>query len=65
LRHYFFVDEAGNLDFTRKQGSSRYFILTSVTMQNCSGADALRHLHRELVWDGLDVKTEFHATTEK
>jgi hypothetical protein len=65
LPTHFFVDEAGNFDFSRRRDASTYFILTSVTMENPEAADALIHLRRQLVWEGLPITNAFHATTDK
>jgi hypothetical protein len=66
-RRYFFVDEAGNFDFSDRQGASRYFILTSVLMDDndCRIADSLLELRRELVWEGHPLIDAFHATSDK
>ncbi|MEA2582120.1 MAG: hypothetical protein QOF33_205 [Thermomicrobiales bacterium] len=62
-RKYLFVDEAGHLDFSLK--GSRYFILASVAVDDCSVGDALLESRRELVWQGTELTDAFHATTEK
>jgi hypothetical protein len=67
-RRYVFADEAGNFDFSSKQGASKYFILTTITMVDCSVGDALLALRRQLVWegpDGMELQEEFHATTDR
>lgn len=61
-RKYIFADEAGNCDFSPK--GSRYFILTSVTLEDCAVGDALARLRRELAWQGTELRDEFHATTD-
>lgn len=65
IRAYFFVDEAGNFDFSKQIGASRYFILTSVTMTDCHQAEALLELRRQLVWEGHPLTDAFHATEDK
>lgn len=64
-RKHYFVDEAGNFDFSTKRDASRYFILTTVSMDACAAADALIPLRRELAWEGLPIIDYFHATTDK
>ncbi len=59
-----FADEAGNFDFSRKKGASRYFILTTVTMDDCRTGDALAHLRRSLTWEGINLPQPFHATDD-
>jgi hypothetical protein len=61
---YVFADEAGNMDFSPKKGSSRYWIVTTVTAADCAAGDALLDLRRRLAWEGVDVHPEFHATEE-
>jgi len=63
-RVFVFADEAGNFDFSRRQGASRYFILTTVTAQDCSVGDELSGLRRQLSWEGTSVDSGFHATTD-
>ncbi len=66
-RKYIFADEAGNFDFrpaNRAKGISRYFILTTVTLDDCAIGHALLDLRRELAWEGLPLKSHFHATAE-
>lgn len=65
MRAHFFVDEAGNFDFSRKPDASKYFILTSVIMEDLAAADALLELRRQMAWDGVDLTGAFHATTDK
>jgi len=63
-RVHVFADEAGNFDFSRKKGASRYFILTTVATADCSPGDELLALRRRLAWNGVEVHAEFHATEE-
>lgn len=64
-RRLMFVDEAGNFDFSRKRGASRYFVLTSITMTDCGVGDALQALRREMAWRGIRLLDEFHATSDE
>jgi hypothetical protein len=64
VRKHVFADEAGNFDFSKKVGASRYFILTTVSMDTCGSGDALAALRRQLTWDGHDVSNGFHATDD-
>jgi hypothetical protein len=57
-----FADEAGTLQFNPK--ASRYFILTTVTIGDCSCGDALLALRRQLAWEGIESHPEFHASEE-
>jgi hypothetical protein len=61
---YVFADEAGNFDFSRKQGASRYFIICTVSVDECHVGDELLKLRRELGWKGLHLDSVFHATED-
>lgn len=63
-RIHVFADEAGNFDFSRNVGASRYFILTTVTIESPGFGDALSQLRRELSWDGHDLSRGFHASQD-
>ncbi len=64
-RVHVFADEAGNFDFSAKPGASRYFMLTTVAMDDFRAGDALLSLRRQLAWEGHDQGTDdFHATEE-
>lgn len=65
-RVHYFVDEAGNFDFSVKSGASKFFILTSVRMTDCSSADELISLRREFEWSGVEFENGgLHATSDK
>lgn len=61
---YVFSDEAGNFDFSRGQGATRYFILGTVTADDCRFGDRLLQLRRELGWRGSHLDKVFHATED-
>jgi hypothetical protein len=61
---FVFADEAGNFDFSLNSGASRFFILTTVTMDDCRTGDALAHLRRDLTWQGINLAKPFHATED-
>jgi len=61
---YVFADEAGNFDFSRGSGATRYFILTTVTIPDCSIGDQFLALRRELVWRGYELPEAFHAAND-
>ncbi len=61
---YVFADEAGNFDFSTKQGASKYFVLTTVTLDDCKVGHDLMTLRRDLAWRGINLDRGFHATTE-
>jgi hypothetical protein len=64
-RKYVFADESGDFNFSRHPSASRYFILVTVTVPDCSAGQALLDLRRELAWEGHGLDTEFHATEDK
>jgi Protein of unknown function (DUF3800) len=62
---FIFADEAGCFTFNRQPNVSKYFILCTVIMDDCSvGADLL-DLRRELAWRGMELGDYFHATKDK
>lgn len=61
---YVFADEAGNFDFSRNRGASRYFIICTVAADECHAGDALLKLRRELGWKGMHLDSVFHATED-
>ena len=66
VRRHVFADEAGNFDFSRKQGATTYFILCTVTLDDPSAAGSgLLDLRRDLAWDGLALEDCFHATSDR
>ena len=65
MRKYIYGDESGNFDFSRNAKASRYFILTTVMMEDHQIATELFQLRRELVWNGFNIRAGFHATEDK
>src|SRR3990170_7018650 len=64
-RVYVYGDEAGNFYFSRNNGASLYFILTTVSLVDHQVGVDLLELRRRLTWDGVDLPGAFHATTDK
>lgn len=56
-RIHVFADEAGDFNFSVAPGASRYFILTTVTLEDCSVGDTLLALRRQLAWEGVEQGT--------
>jgi|GEM_PF-5849601 hypothetical protein len=54
-RVYVFADEAGNFDFRRADGATRYFILGTITTRDAAAGEALLGLRRELAWNLEDL----------
>ncbi len=61
---YVFADEAGNFDFSLGRSATRYYVLTTVTMDDTNVGDAVLSLRRELAWRGFHLDQVFHATTD-
>jgi hypothetical protein len=61
---YVFADEAGNFDFSRNPSASRYFILCTIAIDDCSIGDDLLNLRREIGWRGLHLDSVFHASDD-
>ncbi|CAN5731828.1 hypothetical protein BH18ACT13_BH18ACT13_02050 [soil metagenome] len=61
---YVFADEAGNFDFSTGAGATRYFILTTITTDDCSLGQELLDLRRSLAWDGIYLDRVLHATED-
>lgn len=64
-RVYVFSDEAGCLTFKRDTRASRYFLVCTVTLDSCTIGDGLLNLRRDMVWRGLPVGEEFHASEDR
>jgi hypothetical protein len=63
-RVYVFSDEAGNFDFSKRPGASKYFILGTVTTTDPGSLAALIDLRRDLAWDGAGLESCFHAAED-
>jgi Protein of unknown function (DUF3800) len=59
---YVFADEAGNFDFSVKAGASRYFILTTVTVDDPGIGNDILALRRDMAWRGVLADRCIHAT---
>lgn len=64
MRKYVFADEAGNFDFSRGPGASRYFILSTVTLDDCAVGTKLLELRRDMAWRGRSLDGELHAAKD-
>lgn len=62
---FIFADEAGCFTFNRDPNVSRYFILCTVAMDECSIGTELLELRRRLAWEEYELGEYFHATTDK
>jgi hypothetical protein len=60
-RVHLFSDESG--DFTFKSTGSKYFLIATVTMGDCTIGNQLQDLQRELAWEGPVIEA-FHAKND-
>ena len=60
-----YIDESGNLDFSRNPGATRYFIITSVTVAGNSLENDLLELRHRLVAAGYPLTDGFHAAEQE
>lgn len=63
-KRFVFADEAGCFTFKRTQGASRYFIICTLTTDDCSICNDLLELRRTLILDGDSNRNKLHATTD-
>ena len=63
-RIHVFADEAGNFDFSSKDGASRYFLLGTLALDPKAGESLLR-LRRDLAWAGVGLESTFHASEDE
>lgn len=60
---YIFLDESGNLDFSR--GGTKYYVLAAVTTTNpLATSQELQQLKYDLLEEGVDIEY-FHASEDK
>lgn len=65
VERYVFGDEAGNFDFSRNRGASRYFAIATATVEDASALGAgMLDLRRSLAADGIALESCFHATED-
>jgi hypothetical protein len=63
---FIFADEAGNFDFNRKRGSSRFFIVCTIACTSCAAINGdLLDLRQKLTSEGAPVRDSFHASEDK
>lgn len=60
---YLFLDESGNFDFSSK--GTRYFTLTTVTLDDCQVGSDLIQLRRDLARQDIDLFEQFHASEDR
>lgn len=62
-RRFVFTDEAGNFDFS--PSGSRYYIITTLTLDSCDVGHDLIDLRRQLSWEQVPLGARLHATDDK
>lgn len=62
---YIFADEAGDFTFKVKPGASRYFLLCTISTEDCKASHDLLALRRELALEGEPERDKLHCTTDK
>ncbi len=60
---FIFLDESGNLDFTRK-GTANFVLAAVTALQPIESSTALQNLKYQLLDDGIDTQ-HFHASEDK
>ena len=64
MRKFIYADESGNFDFSGNPKASKFFILTTVIVDDHAVASELFELRRQLAWEGYQLPTGFHATED-
>jgi hypothetical protein len=64
LRDAYFADEAGDFSFKRKQGASRFFLLCTLTTDDCAIAADLLGFRREQCASEDPDRDKLHATSD-
>ncbi|MDP2675399.1 MAG: DUF3800 domain-containing protein [Dehalococcoidia bacterium] len=63
-RVHVYGDESGNFDWSHPPKGTKYFILTTVVIQDHGIEAELLSLRRELAWSGVNLWQHFHATED-
>ena len=61
---FVFADEAGCFKFHKKKGASKYFMLCTISLDECSISSDLLAIKRRLVAAGDSKRNKLHATTD-
>lgn len=61
---YIYADESGNFDFSARSGTSRFFLPTTVVINDHAVEPDLLELRRQPAWDGLGLTGGFHASAD-
>lgn len=61
---FVFADEAGCFTFKKQRGASRYFLLCTLTTEDCALSHELLNIRRDLVLAGDCERDKLHATSD-
>lgn len=61
---YIYAGESGNFDFSIRRGASRFFLLTTVVINDHAIEPDLLELRRRPAWDELSLTGGFHASAD-
>ena len=61
---FVFADEAGDFTFKNKQGASKYFLLCTLSTDDCALSHELLHIRRTLCADGDAERQQLHASED-
>jgi hypothetical protein len=61
---FVFADEAGCFTFKRQVGASKYFVLCTITTDDCALASELLHIRRLLTANNEPDRDKLHATSD-
>jgi Protein of unknown function (DUF3800) len=62
---FVFADEAGCFTFKRCEGASKYFLLCTLTTEDCSLSTELLDIRRKLCTEGEPDRDKLHATSDQ
>ena len=65
MTQHIYIDESGNLDFSRREGATRYFLLASVVVEDESLSNRMYELQQRLIAEGHDLPEGFHAARNR
>lgn len=61
---YIYVEESDNFDLSARSGASRFFLLTTVVINDHAIEPDLLELRRQPAWDELSLTGGFHASVD-
>lgn len=64
MDHFVFADEAGCFTFKRQKGASTYFLLCTLTTDDCGMSKDLLSIRRSLQLGGDTERNKLHATSD-